>query len=186
MRSFTELVGRSSSICLQDKFPKNVVNSRNNIWWQIIEIFYSNSNFYPPPLYCKQVDLHCFHARAARLFKSKNYMHVELVYKPFFANKYKSFLSQPSFFCIQFEIFTVIPQKRVFFAIFSPTCDAKNGLKFFWIKMMKIGSITFSITYFSWFLAVYYGMQCYILEQVKSYRFEHPKKTLSHCPQFLT
>ena len=37
-------------------------------------------------------------ARATRLFKSKNYMHVELVYKPIFANKYKSFLSQPSFF----------------------------------------------------------------------------------------
>ena len=87
-------------------------------------------------------------------------------------------------FCINCVIFIVIPQKRVFFTNFCTTCDAKNGLKFFWSKMVEIGSITFSITYFSQFLAVYYGMEYYILEQVKCYGFEHPKKILSLCAYF--
>ena len=75
--------------------------------------------------------------------------------------------------------FIVIPEKRVFPPIFCATCDAKNGLKFFWSKMVEIGSITFSITYFSQFFAVYYGMRYYILEQVKCYGSKHSKKTLS-------
>ena len=133
MRSFTELVGRSSSICLQDKFPKNVVNSRNNIWWQIIEIFYSNSNFYPPPLYFKKWIYTAFMraARAARLFKSKNYMHVELVYKPFFANKYKSFLSQPSFFLHPIWDFYCNSTKNSIFRHFLPYVRCKKWSKIF-------------------------------------------------------
>ena len=35
-------------------FPKKVVSSRNKNWWRMIEIFYSNSYFYPPPLYCTE------------------------------------------------------------------------------------------------------------------------------------
>ena len=69
--------------------------------------------------------------------------------------------------------------KKSVFPNFCATCDGKNGLKFFWSKMVEIGSITFSITYFSQFLAVYHGMWYYILEQVNCYGFKDPKNTLS-------
>ena len=52
----------------------------------------------------------------------------------------------------------------------------ENGLKFFWSKMVEIGSITFSITYFWKFLAPYCGMQYNTLEWENLYSSNHRKK----------
>ena len=88
-------------------------------------------------------------------------------------------------FCINCVIFILIPQKRVFFTNFCTTCDAKNGLKFFWSKIIKIGSITFSITYFWKFLAPYCGLQYNTLEWENLYSSNHRKKGHSFCVRFL-
>ena len=76
-------------------------------------------------------------------------------------------------------------KKELFLPNFCFTRRAKNGLKFFWSKIIKIGSITFSITYFWKFLAPYCGMQYNTLEWENLYSSNHRKKGHSFCVRFL-
>ena len=72
----------------------------NKNWWPIIEMFYVwlEFKFLSPLTFIVQKVEFCFQMRAARLFKSKYWIHIEFAYRPLFANKYKSFLARWSSF----------------------------------------------------------------------------------------